>query len=363
MRGGVDITDHFNDRTVQIKVELIAGGGEGDHCVIKLDDRDWRIAAVEPGETINIYLGYQEIGLSYMGSFEIDDVTYLGKPRSIQLTGTSTGFMNVQKAPAIKEFDNKSVADILGGIAGQTGLSLQIGGGLGAMTLPFKNQVVSNLHLIHELERQYGAMAKIADGKLIFVPRDGTTSVTGLSVPTLVLMPEHFGDWQVQYSGRTDYASTKAAWFDKKDMVRRWVDFGAQGGGGVGKGSGGTYTLGQVFNSMEEAQAAVQSKMQALKRAEVKATFDLAKGDPWIHDTQTVLVSGMRDKIDGSYVVEKAIHTYIKTTGIRTTLECRAPGNGADFSDRADDEFLKPLPGEPMGSVIPDGTFNGSVPF
>jgi hypothetical protein len=103
--------------------------------------------------------------------------------------------------------------------------------------------------------------------------------------------------------------------------------------------------------------------MQALKRAEVKATFDLAKGDPWIHDTQTVLVSGMRDKIDGSYVVEKAIHTYIKTTGIRTTLECRAPGNGADFSDRADEEFLKPLPGEPMGSVIPDGTFNGSVPY
>ena len=81
-----------------------------------------------------------------------------------------------------------------------------------------------------------------------------------------------------------------------------------------------------------------------------------------LSDTQTVLVSGMRDKIDGSYVVEKAIHTYIKTTGIRTTLECRAPGNGADFSDRADEEFLKPLPGEPMGSVIPDGTFNGSVP-
>ena len=30
MRNGVDITGQFNDRTTQIKVEHIAGGGEGD---------------------------------------------------------------------------------------------------------------------------------------------------------------------------------------------------------------------------------------------------------------------------------------------------------------------------------------------
>jgi uncharacterized protein len=354
MRGGVDITSNFNDRTTQIKIESIAGNGEGDHCVISLDDRDWRIVAIEPGETIGVYLGYQEIGLAYMGTFELDEVTYQGKPRVVQLTGTSTGFMNVQKAPAIKEFDNKSISDILGGMAGQTGLGLSIDKGLGDITLPFKNQVVSNLHMIHELERLTGAMAKIADGKLVFVPRDSTESVSGLPIPTIVLLPEHFGDWSVRYSGRPDFGSVKAAWHDKDDMVRRWVDFGSQGGA-VGNGSGGAYVLGQVFNSMQEAQAATQSKMQALNRAQVQATFDLAKGDPWIHSTSTLLVEGMRDKINGSYVVEKATHTYIKSTGIRTNLDCRAPGNGSDFSDRAPDEFLRPQPGETIGDLLAAG--------
>lgn len=362
MRGGVDITDKFNDRTVSIKVELTAGGGEGDRCDIKLDDRDWRLARPYPGEVIQIYLGYQEIGLAYMGSFEIDDVTFLGMPRSIQLTGTSTGFKSIQKAPQIANFDNKSVSDILGQMAGQSGLGTAISGDLGGKTIPFKNQVVSNLHMIHELERMYGAVAKIADGKLMFIPRDSTNTASGIGMPTLVLLPEHFGSWQVRYSDRTEYGKVKAAWWDKDQHMRQWVDqamAGASGGGGGGGGFDGAYTLGQMFNSKEEAESAAKAKSEALKRAEVQAVFDLAKGDPWIRDTQTLIVSGMRDGINGSYVVDKAIHTYIKTTGIRSTMQCRAPGNGADFSDRAEEWFLKPLPGEPMGTVIPDGTFNG----
>jgi uncharacterized protein len=355
MRNGEDITGQFNDRTMQIKVELIAGGGEGDHCVILIDDRDWRIARPSPGENIQLYLGYQEIGLAYMGSFTIDEVTFLGMPRSIQLTGTSTGFNTIQKAPQIANFNNKSVNDILSQIAGQSGLGTAISGSLGGVTIPFKNQVVSNLHMIHELERLTGAVAKIADGKLVFVPRDSTESASGFQIPTLVLVPEHFGTWQVRYSDRSSYAGVKAAYWDKDQHIRQWVTSAIAG---AEEGSD-HFVLGQVFNSQGEAQSAAGAKGQALKRAEVNALFDLAKGDPWIRDTQTLVVSGMRDGIDGSYTVDKAIHTYIKSTGIKSSLECRAPGDGVDFSDRAEEWFLKPLPGEPMGSVIPDGTFNG----
>jgi len=217
--------------------------------------------------------------------------------------------------------------------------------------------VVSNLHLIHEMERIYGAVAKVVDGKLVFVPRDSTESASGIPMPTLVLLPEHFGTWQVRYSSKTEYGGTKAAWFDKDAMVRKWVNAGASAASGGGEGAG-QYALGQLFNSQAEAEAAAKSKMEALKRAEVQAVFDLAKGDPWVRDMQTILVSGMRDKVNGSYVIEKATHTYIKTTGIRSTLECRAPGDGADYSDRATDEFLRPGPGELMGEVL-NGQFQG----
>jgi uncharacterized protein len=73
----------------------------------------------------------------------------------------------------------------------------------------------------------------------------------------------------------------------------------------------------------------------------------------------------MRDGINGGYTVDKATHTYIKSTGIRSNLECWAQGEAVDYSDLNEGPYflLQPGPGEVMGSVIPDGSFNGSVPF
>ncbi len=349
-KGGVDITSRFNDRTTEIKVELAAGNGETDKCMIKLDDRDWKIARPVPGDYLEIYLGYTEVGVSYMGSFEVDDVTFLGPPRSIQLTGLSTGMKSIMKAPAIKEFDNKTVGDILGSMAGSAGLGFSISSEMAAKTLPFKNQVVSNLHMIHELERLFGAVAKISDRKLIFVKRDGTTSASGISMPTLVLHPEHFGTWQVRYNTRSEYGNVKAAYRDKEDLMRKWVGNSASAGGQSNQGM--EYMLGTLFNSKEEAEAAAQSKMESFRRSEVMATFQLAKGDPWVKDMQTLLVTGMRDGINGSYVIDKATHTYVKRSGIISSFDCKAPGSGADFSDRATEDFARPEPGELFGEYL-----------
>lgn len=351
-KGGADITGPFNDRTTQIKVELTSGLGDNDKLTIMVDDRDWRVQRPYGGESLQVWLGYLEIGLAYMGTFEIDDVTFLGKPRSIKLTGESAGMSSIQKAPTIREFDNKSVGDILGQFAGQTGLGVSISGDLASKTIPFKNQVVSNYHMIHELERMFGAVAKIQDGKLVFAKRDGAESASGIAMPTLVLLPEHFGDWQVRYTGRPGYGEVKAAYFDKDEMVRKWVGSAIGGVSNLGGGGfGGAFNIGQLFNSKEEAESAAKSKGEGLKRAECQAIFDLAKGDPWIRDQQTLLVSGMRDGINGSYVIDKATHTYIKSTGIRSSLECKAPGDGVDYAE-ASKEFMRPGPGEILGEYL-----------
>ncbi len=350
MKGGVDITDRFNDRTLEIKVELTAGGGDQDKCLIVVDDRDWKIATPSTGDYLDIYLGYKEVGLAFMGAFEVDDVTFKGPPRSIQLMGLATGARSMLKAPTIKEFDNKTVGDILGSIAGKAGLGVAISGELAGQKLPYKNQIVSPNHLIHELERQYGAVAKVSNGKLMFVPRDGTNSASGVSLPTVVLHPEHFGAWQVRYNSRSEYSGARAAYHDPITHARKWVD-AATSGEKPSNQVDEKFSIGTLFPSEAEAKAAVQSKVKAMKRASGQALFDLAKGDPWIRDMQTLVVTGMRDGIDGSWVIDKATHTYSKRTGIKSSLECKIPGDGSDFSDRADANFLKPQPGEITGQL------------
>ncbi|MGX9944845.1 phage late control D family protein [Bradyrhizobium denitrificans] len=354
MKDGVDITGQFNDRTLQIKVDLQAGNGNDDQCTVLIDDRDWRIARPLTGDVLGVWLGYVEVGMAYMGTFEIDDVTFLGPPRQIKLTGKSTGSNDIQKAPVIREFDNKSIGDILGQMAGQTGLGVSISEGLAGIKIPFKNQGVSNLHMIHELERLTGAVAKVVDGKLMFIKRDGAETASGVALPTLVLQPEHFGTWQVRYTAKPGYGQVKASYFDKDEMVRKWVGSvvgGEVGGPGLANKFGGAFNIGQLFNSKEEAEKAAASQAENFKRAEVNAQFDLAKGDPWIRDQQTLIVSGMRDGINGSYVIDKATHTYVKSTGIKSNLECKAPGNGTNFEE-ASKEFMRPMPGELLGEYL-----------
>lgn len=353
-KGGTDITDHFNDRCTQIKVDLTAGGGDSDHCTITLDDRDWAIARPFPGETLGVWLGYEEIGLAFMGTFNMSDILFTGKPRQISLVGESQGLNDIHKAPVVKEFDNQSIGDILGSMAGQTGLGTSIDGELAGITIPFKNQVTSNFHMIHELERMYGAVAKVVNGQLMFIKRDGLTSASGADLPTLVLNPAHFGDWQVKHSSRPTAGSVQAAWWDDKDMVRRWVDHAAGGKDSGGQVFGGPIQLGQIFASEAEAKAAAQSKMEALKRAEMTGHFELAKGDPWIRDQQAIIVSGMRDGIDGGYHVDKATHTYIRSSGIKTTLECKANGPGDNLAE-ASKTFWEPIGNETVGDLLKRG--------
>lgn len=353
-KGGEDITGRLNDRTLQIRVDLQSGNGNDDQCTILVDDRDWRVARPLTGESLQIWLGYTEVGLAYMGTFEIDDVTFLGPPRNIKLTGKSTGSSDIQKAPAIREFANATVGQILGHMANQTSLGTAISGDLAGIQIPFKNQITSNLHMIHELERLTGAVAKVVDGKLMFVKRDGAETASGVALPTLVLHPEHFGTWQVRYSSKPGFGEVKAAWFDKDEMVRKWVGSAVTSGdGGVGlaKKFGGAFNIGQLFNSEGEAKAAAASQAENFKRAEVQAVFDLAKGDPWIRDQQTLLVTGMRDGIDGSYVIDKVTHTYVKSTGIKSQMECKAPGDGANYEE-ASKEFMRPGPGETLGEYL-----------
>jgi phage protein D len=354
MKDGVDITGQFNDRTLQIKVDLQAGNGNDDQCTLLVDDRDWRIARPLTGDTISVWLGYVEVGLAYMGSFEVSDVSFVGPPRQIKLLAKSTGASDINKAPTIREFDNKSIGDILGQMAGQTGLGLSISGDLSSIKIPFKNQGVSNLHMIHELERLTGAVAKVVDGKLMFIKRDDGETASGVALPTLVLLPEHFGTWDVRYSSKPGYGQVKASYFDKDEMIRKWVGSavgGEAGGPGLVNKFGGAFNIGQLFNSKEEAEKAAAAQAENFKRAEVLAQFDLAKGDPWIRDQQTLVVSGMRDGINGSYVIDKATHTYVKSTGIKSNLECKAPGNGTNFEE-ASKEFMRPMPGELLGEYL-----------
>lgn len=322
-KDGENITGHFNDRTIMIRVDSSAEQGEGgDLFHIIVDDRDWMVARPEPGAILAIELGYKEVGLAYMGTFEIDEVVFEWVPKQITLIGTSQGMLNTMKSQAVREFDNKTVGEIVQEIAKKAGITAEVHPSLAQKKVPYKNQFASNFHLLNDLERRFDGLAKFANGKLQFVPMDGgqTASVQGIASP--VFLPEHFGKGRIKYTEKTEYSRIAAAWRDKETYDMKWENIPNPG---YTPGETGAQDLPArvkgIFNSQGEAQEAAQSTLNALRRAGVEGYLELARGDPWIRAGAHATIQGMRDGIDGEYLITRATHVYTKDSGLQTTLE------------------------------------------
>ncbi|BCM87892.1 hypothetical protein [Methylobacterium indicum] len=375
-KGGENITGRFQDRAVSIRVDSTSGRGDQNTCAITIDDRDWRVARPKVGDYLEIHLGYEEVGLAYMGTFEIDEIVFEGWPKQISIHGNSQGNNSILKSQSIKEFEGKTVGEILKELGGKAGLDVNVNSDLAGIKIPFRNMVTSPSHLINQLEMLVGGIAQINDGKLSFTPQDGGKSASGIEIPIVVLTADHLAKFRVKHNNKTDYGKTRASYRDPDTGIRKWVE-SATGVSSLGEAAQAMaesmFTIGREFASKEEAERAAKSQMQALDRNLGEGECDLVYGDPWIQGQQRLLIAGTRDGVDGSYVVDTAIHIYQKQGGLKTHLTFQPPFDGGEAYQRMFREatenndlsnFLIPEPGEVTGGVIqrlPDGRIRGGA--
>lgn len=358
-KGGENITASLQRRSVSIKVELQSGNGGQDTCTIVADDRDWLLALPNVGDIIEVSLGYVETGLALMGSFELDEVTLVGPPKQIQIHGNSVGYSTAGKSPTVKNFEKTTVKEVVEWAAKQLGVQAVVDQDIGAKEIPYRNVTVSPMHLLGQLEREFGAVSKIGQGRLSFAGRDSGLTASGQEVPLVVLRQEHLGTWQVRHLNRSDYSSAVARYKDPITHKEEAATSKSGVGGTLGQGESGTdrpYTITGIFPTKDQAQAAADSTMKSLDRALGEGLFVLAQGDPWVRDQQRIYIIGTRDGIDGSYVSDIVTHEYTKETGLMTAIRTQSPGDGSSFAPLYEQDpgsALAPAPGQVVGDVLP----------
>jgi uncharacterized protein len=213
-KGGENITANFNNRAVSIEVDLVSGNGGGDTCSITVDDRDWLLATPHVGDGIEVYLGYKEVGTAFMGTYMVDSVKFTGPPKQITVRGNAVNFSGSIKSHVIKNFDGKTVEEIIQGMLEGTGYSAQVDSSIGSFKVPYMNATTSPLAVIDQLDRQFGGVFKVSGNTVAIAKRDGNTSATGQSMGQVVLRPEHFAEWSVEHLTRHDFDKTIASYKD-----------------------------------------------------------------------------------------------------------------------------------------------------
>ncbi|MBB4287834.1 phage late control D family protein [Roseospira goensis] len=321
--GDVDLAERWGPLLTALTV-TDERGLEADTVAVTLDDRDGRIVYPRTHETIRIEGGYLEIGAVVQGDYIIDQVDLTGWPQTIVLHGASVDALSAAKErrteahqpPAVPTLG--ALADL---IAARNGWIARVAPALAAVPVEYEAQTAeSDPSFLGRVAARHGGLVAIKQGHLVVAPQSAGVSVSGRTLDPLVIRTGvNLLDYRVSWKDREKHGTIQARTYDRGRVEAVEVE--------AGDGSTGVaYRFREPFPSAAEAQAAVNAKAAALKRAEGSATFTL-EGDPAMAAERPVEVIDVRAGVDGRWTPMRVEHRW-SADGYTTVVECETPGSG-----------------------------------
>lgn len=293
-----DITAIIRDRLLALEI-VDEAGIDSDTAKIELDDRPPVIALPRTGAELDIAIGYRETGVAKMGVYVVDEINLSGPPAKLTIRARAADLRQQMKAPRTRSFDNISLGDLVARIAADHGAECFVAPDLAGIALVHIDQVgESDLHILTRLAADYGAVAKPAGRKLLFVPRGEAKNASGKALPEIVLTRGDCSGWRVTISERGKYGAVSAAWHDPAAGERKTVTAGS------GKP---VFEIGRAFSDEAEASQAAVARLAAFHRGEAVLQLDMA-GDNRLASEGRLMVSGIRQGIDGKWVNTRVRH-------------------------------------------------------
>ena len=306
-----DVTARLRDRLIELRVTDEAGL-TSDAVEIRLDDRDNLIALPTKGAKLDVYLGYLETGIARLGVFTVDEVVPTGPPDVLTIRGRAADLRQGLKSPKTRSWDQVTIGALVATIAAEHGYTPLVAAELAGVVLPHLDQTAeSDLNLLTRLARQYGAVAKPAGGRLLFVPAGQAKSASGKNLPAVALKRGDLTDWEATLADRGKYLSVVTRYRDLAKAVDVEVT--------VGSGEP-VYQLRHSYPDRDSAIAAGRARLDAFTRGEGTLRFTCV-GNNALAAEGKVTLSGVRDGVDGAWIATRVTHDYAPAAGYRCDVE------------------------------------------
>lgn len=312
---GVDASGDLVGRVISIAV-TDKEGVTSDTCQIVLNNKPFA-AVPRKGAKIRIWLGYADIGLSFMGTFVVDTVELALFPHTMTISGKGADLREKMKENRERHWDGASVGDIVADIASEYGLAAKIDGDVGAHVYPwFGQQDESDLNVLRRLELRHGGLFSIKDGNLVFARRGAGTNAAGEALPEVVVTTQNHveGTPRIKFGDRAEYKEV-AAYYQDRDSAER-VEVRTPSS----PSASATYRVGEPAADIGEAISISRSKAAELKRQEISFSVTMIgtpagrAGAPLRFDV------GYPDVDRVAFIIETAKHDWSKS-GYTTSLD------------------------------------------
>lgn len=309
----VDVTTAIAARLSSLRL-TDKPGLEADELEIVIEDGNGRVALPRRGVTLSLALGWAGAALIDKGTFTVDEVGHDGPPDAITITARSADFQGSLKEQREAAYDATTLGAVLETIAARHDLAPAIHADLAAVAVAHLDQTnESDANFLTRLGQDYGAVATIKAGRLVFVPAGRGLTASGKALAAVTIRRKD-GDRHSFRAADREGTTTgvKAKWHDLPTGTAREALAGEEGT---------TKTLKRIYGSRAEAQAAADAAWKKRKRSAHEFRVTLALGAPEIIASAPVAFEGWRAEIAAiDWITGEITHTLDASGGFTTEV-------------------------------------------
>lgn len=317
---GADITAMINDRLLLLRTSD-KPGMDSDEFELRIDDRDGVVSLPARGAGIEIYLGYVGCGLARLGRYVVDEVELSGPPDTLVIRGKASDMRGSGKTIRNGSWENVPLSEIVRDIAARNGWQAACSV---ATKVPRTDQLSeSDFNFITRLAKQYDCTAKVGDGKLVVMPRQGGQSASGKALGVVTVTRSDVSRWQFRLGDRSTHKAVATKHQDKATGKLSIVTLDNEDAPG---GLPPVHTDRHIYPNKSAAEQAAKARLAAFNRSTAGVRLEMP-GRTDLFAERQLNAQGFKVGLDGEYLVDSVEQVFTQS-GWSTTVECNGGKKG-----------------------------------
>lgn len=323
---GQDITPKLVKRLLSLTL-TDNRGLEADQLDITLDDHDGLLAIPPRRAQVQLWLGWQDAGLVYKGTYTVDEVEHAGAPDVVVIRARSADMRAGLTRKRERSWHQVDLADIVSTVASAYSLRPIIDIVLGGILVPHLDQAdESDANLLTRLGTDHDAIATVKAGHLLLMPVGASKTASGIALPHIELTRLDGDGHRFLEADRDAYTGVRAHYYDANSALRLEAIIGTDDN---------IKTLRHVYADRDSALQAARAEWKRLQRGVATLSYTLARGRADLIPEMTYSLSGIKQQISDVVWLCRSVTHSLNDGGYTVALELE--------NQLADDDSLAAL--------------------
>ncbi|ECJ6121491.1 phage late control D family protein [Salmonella enterica subsp. enterica] len=343
---GKDVTTVMDTRLMSLTL-TDNRGFKADQLDLELDDADGLIALPRRGAVIQLALGWKGQPLFPKGAFTVDEIEHSGAPDRLTIRARSADFRETLNTRREKSWHQTTVGEVVKEIAARHNLKVALGKDLTDKALDHMDQTnESDASFLMKLARQYGAIASVKDGNLLFIRQGQGRTASGKPLPVITITRKAGDGHRFTLADRGAYTGVIASWLHTREPRKKETTSvkrrrkkattpkepeAKQGDYLVGTDEN-VLVLNRTYANRNNAERAAKMQWERLQRGVASFSLQLAEGRADLYTEMPVKVTGFKQPIDDAeWTITTLTHSVSPDNGFTTSMELEVKIDGLEI--------------------------------